>query len=76
VNVNIRFEPNTIGFSKAILWLVSPENIEYNCILHGHSTAPQPQGPFKVIQVGGKPLSIDFKNPLAEKVEFVVTFDN
>lgn len=55
---------------------MSPEGIEYGCILHGHSTAPQPQGPIKVLQAGGKPVGIDFKNPLAEKSEFVVTFDN
>jgi len=35
VPVNIRFEPNNIGFSKAILKLLSPENIEYSCILQG-----------------------------------------
>ena len=77
VSVNVKFEPNNIGFSKAILKLVSPENIEYSCILQGQSTAPQPQGPFKVALPGGKPLDgPKFKNPLPEKAEFISTFDN
>mmetsp|Transcript_9900 Transcript_9900/g.9770 ORF Transcript_9900/g.9770 Transcript_9900/m.9770 type:complete len:81 (-) Transcript_9900:312-554(-) len=29
VSVNIRFEPNNIGESRALLKLASPENIEY-----------------------------------------------
>ena len=40
--VNIRFEPNMIGESRAIVKLTSPENIEYSCLLYGHSIAPQP----------------------------------
>ena len=44
-------------------------------MLFGKSSAPQPQGPIKV-PAGAKPMSIDFKNPLIEKVEFTVVFDN
>jgi hydrocephalus-inducing protein len=83
ISVNVRFEPNIIGEIRAILKLTSPENIEYTCMLYGHSTAPQPQGPFKIGggkgEKGGKgpsSVSIEFKNPLAEKAQFIATFDN
>jgi len=49
--------------------------MEYTCLLFGKSTPPQPQGPIKC-PVGQKPASIDFKNPLNEKCEFLVSFDN
>lgn len=74
MSVNIRFEPNIIGEARAVLKLNSPENIEYSCMLYGHSTAPQPQGPFKI--AAGKPVPIEFKNPLVEKAQFIATFDN
>lgn len=73
--VNVKYEPFTIGDSRGILKLTSPEGIEYNCMLYGRSSAPQPQGPIKC-PVGAKPAGIDFKNPLNEKCEFNVTFDN
>lgn len=73
--VNIRYEPFTIGDSRGILKLTSPEGIEYNAMLFGRASAPQPQGPIKC-PVGAKPAGIDFKNPLNEKSEFLVTFDN
>lgn len=75
VSVNIRYEPYTIGDCRANLKLTSPEGMEYTCLLFGKSSAPQPQGPIKV-PLGAKPIGIDFKNPLNEKVEFVATFDN
>lgn len=74
LSANIRFEPNIIGESRAVLKLTSPENIEYTCLLYGNSTAPQPQGPFKI--PAGKPVTIEFKNPLVEKAQFIATFDN
>lgn len=49
--------------------------MEYTCLLYGKSTAPIPQGPIKCVP-GAKPVAIDFKNPLIEKSEFQVTFDN
>ena len=72
--LNIRFEPNIIGESRAIVKLTSPENLEYSWMLYGHSSAPQPQGPYKV--PAGKPVGLEFKNPLVEKAQFIVTFDN
>ena len=42
--------------------------------MYGHSTAPQPQGPFKI--PAGKPVAIEFRNPLIEKAQFIATFDN
>jgi len=73
--INVKYEPFTIGDSRGILKLTSPEGIEYNCMLFGRSSAPQPQGPIKC-PVGAKPAGIDFKNPLNEKSDFQVTFDN
>jgi hydrocephalus-inducing protein len=75
LNVNIRYEPITIGDSRGILKMTSPEGLEYTCMLYGRSSAPQPQGPIKC-PVGAKPAGIDFKNPLNEKVDFITTFDN
>lgn len=49
--------------------------MEYSCLLFGKSTAPQPQGPIK-ISPGAKAAGVDFKNPLNEKCEFLVSFDN
>jgi hypothetical protein len=43
-------------------------------MLYGKSIAPQPQGPVRIQP--GKPESIEFKNPLNEKQDFIVTFDN
>jgi hypothetical protein len=38
--VNIKYEPFTIGDSRGILKLTSSEGIEYNAMLYGRSTAP------------------------------------
>jgi hydrocephalus-inducing protein len=75
VQVNVRYEPYTIGDSRGILKLTSPEGMEYSCLLFGKANAPQPQGPIK-IATGGKPIGVDFKNPLNEKCEFSCVFDN
>ena len=75
LNINVRYEPFTIGDSRAVMKLTSPEGMEYSCLLFGKSLAPQPQGPIKCAP-GAKPVGIDFKNPLNEKCEFTVTFDN
>jgi hydrocephalus-inducing protein len=73
--VNVKYEPFTIGETRAIIKLTSPEGMEYSCLLLGKATAPLPQGPVKC-PPGAKPAGIDFKNPLNEKCEFIVTFDN
>lgn len=44
-------------------------------MLFGKAQAPQPQGPIKCAP-GAKPIGVDFKNPLNEKCEFSVNFDN
>ena len=75
LSINIRYEPFTIGDSRGILKLTSPEGMEYICMLYGRSTQPQPQGPLKC-PVGANPMGFDFKNPLNEKVDFICTFDN
>ena len=72
--VNIRYEPNNLGESRGILIITNPEGIEYSCLLFGHATAPQPQGPFKVQHQ--KTVNVDFRNPLSEKCEFNIRFDN
>lgn len=75
VQCSIRYEPFTIGDSRGVLKLSSPEGMDYTCLLFGKSTAPQPQGPIKC-PAGAKPAAVDFKNPLNEKCEFLVAFDN
>jgi len=75
VSCSIRYEPFTIGDSRGVLKLASPDGMDYTCLLFGKSTAPQPQGPIKC-PAGAKPAAVDFKNPLNEKCEFLVTFDN
>jgi len=42
LQVNIRYEPFTIGDSRGVLKLQSPEGMEYSCLLFGKSQAPQP----------------------------------
>jgi len=75
VTCSIRYEPFTIGDSRGVLKLSSTEGMDYTCLLFGKSTAPQPQGPIKC-PAGAKPAAVDFKNPLNEKCEFLVAFDN
>ena len=41
--VNVKYEPFTIGETRAILKLTSPEGMEYTCLLLGKATAPLPQ---------------------------------
>ncbi len=43
ISVNVRYEPFTIGDSRAIIKLTSPEGMEYTCLLFGKATAPLPQ---------------------------------
>lgn len=42
LSVNIRYEPITIGDSRGVLKLTSPEGLDYTCMLYGRSSAPQP----------------------------------
>jgi hydrocephalus-inducing protein len=42
VTVNVKYEPITIGDSRSILKLNSPEGMEYTCLLLGKSTTPEP----------------------------------
>lgn len=42
VLVNVKYEPFTIGETRAILKLTSPEGMEYSCLLLGKATAPLP----------------------------------
>ena len=72
--MDIEFEPSTLAESRALLIISSPEAGEYQCMLYGKSTFPQPKGPYKIEQGKGKP--IPFKNPFFKKVDFVVRIDN
>ena len=40
VQLNVRNEPFTIGDSRGVLKLTSPEGMEYSCLLFGKSQAP------------------------------------
>jgi len=72
--LNIKYEPCSLGDCAAILVLTNPDGVEYSCLLYGHSSAPQPYGPIKIMT--GKVVNVDFKNPLTEKTEFIFRFDN
>lgn len=39
----------------------------------GHSTAPQPKGPYKI---SAKGYTIEFKNPFFDAMDFVIRIDN
>ena len=62
------------GESSAILLITNPDGVEYSCLLYGHTSAPQPQPITKIANT--KTANIDFKNPLSEKCEFTIRFDN
>ena len=74
ISVDIEFEPSTLAESRALLIISSPEAGEYQCMLYGKSTFPQPKGPYKIEQGKGKP--IPFKNPFFKKVDFIIRIDN
>jgi hydrocephalus-inducing protein len=74
ISVDIEFEPSTLAESRALLIISSPDAGEYQCMLYGKSTFPQPKGPYKIEQGKGRP--IPFKNPFFKKVDFVVRIDN
>jgi len=72
--LNIKYEPGSLGDCAAILVLTNPDVVEYSCLLYGHSSAPHPYGPIKIMT--GKVVNVDVKNPLTEKTEFIFRFDN
>ena len=74
LTVNVKFEPNNIGDTRAIMRITSPNGVEYTCLLYGHGAPPQPQ-PITKIQ-NAKAVNIEFRNPLSEKCEFMIRFDN
>lgn len=63
-----------LGESVAVLIINSPEGGEYNCMLHGISSVPQPKGPYKI--GGAKSAPVEFKNPFFEPCEFSLRMDN
>ena len=72
--VNLRFEPNSLGDTRGILKISNADAGEYTCLLSGLCVAPSPQGPIKI--AAGKPVNVPFRNPLSEKCDFAVHFDN
>lgn len=73
LTVNIKFEPSSIGISKALLTISNPEGGEYQAYLIGSSSSPLPKGPFKITTKG---TNIDFKNTFYESKEFFIKIDN
>jgi len=74
IQLNVKFEPSTLGESRAVLILSSPEAGEYQCMLYGASTFPQPKGPFKF--GAGKAPPIEFKNPFFTAADYDIRIDN
>lgn len=56
--VNVKYEPFTIGDTRAILKLTSPEGMEYTCLLLGKSTAPLPQVTIIILTFFRVPLNV------------------
>eukprot|EP00929_Paragymnodinium_shiwhaense_P012789 TRINITY_DN120685_c0_g1_i1.p1 TRINITY_DN120685_c0_g1~~TRINITY_DN120685_c0_g1_i1.p1 ORF type:complete len:3365 (+),score=726.60 TRINITY_DN120685_c0_g1_i1:1028-10096(+) len=74
VNVDIRFQPSSLGEMRALLVLSSPDGGDYKALLVGYAQPPQPQGPIVISK--GKPGAVDFVNPFDEAVQFNVQVDN
>lgn len=72
VEVEVSFEPNSIGDISSRLTISSDEGGEYVCILNGYGLAPKPQGP---IEVAGS-ASVNFKNPFTSPESFTVAVDS
>ena len=72
VEVEVTFDPGTIGECNAKLSVNSESGGSYTCILNGHGLPPRPQGPF---EVSGS-YTIDFKNPFKDSKSFTVAVDN
>jgi len=73
VEVNVTFEPSTLGTTHATMLLKSAEGGDYIVNLHGECVAPKPKGPFVV---DAKGFTLPFKNVLSEEKTFTFTVDN
>ncbi len=71
--IGIKFEPSTLGESRGILVITSPEGGEYQCLLIGTASPAVPKGPIKI---GPKSVSVEFKNPFFEPAQFTIRLDN
>merc|ERR1711959_349104 len=72
VEVNVTFEPSTLGTTHATMLLKSAEGGDYIVNLHGECVAPKPKGPF---EVKGS-FTLPFKNVFSEEKTFTFSVDN
>jgi hydrocephalus-inducing protein len=71
---DVRFEPSSLGESRAKLTVVSDTGGLYVCNLQGICQAPKPQGPIEVRPGATAPITI--KNPTAAPLAFAFAVDN
>lgn len=71
--IGIRFDPSSLGESRGILFITSPEGGEYQLQLIGNASPPVPKGPIKI---GAKSQTVEFKNPFFEPAQFTIRLDN
>eukprot|EP00743_Colponemidia_sp_Colp-15_P000860 GILK01000949.1.p1 GENE.GILK01000949.1~~GILK01000949.1.p1 ORF type:complete len:1078 (+),score=227.51 GILK01000949.1:666-3899(+) len=74
VRVDVRYEPSSLGDSKANLIIASPEGGDFVCSLHGVCAPPNAQGPITIMN--GKSATIEFRNPFVEPMEFSFKVDH
>ncbi|KAL8431117.1 hypothetical protein Efla_004638 [Eimeria flavescens] len=73
VSIPIRFVPSRMQDFKAILCVRGGDGQEFKALLIGRATAPEAQGPMKVLKSKGLP--VEFKNPLDLARDFTAQVD-
>jgi hydrocephalus-inducing protein len=74
VEVQVKFEPESVGEIRDCLRVRSAEGGEYSCPLIGHCVPPRPQGPILISP--GSSGNVIFRNVFSETREFSFTTDN
>lgn len=74
VSLGVRFQPSSLGESRALLVVSGEKAGEYKALLTGFAQPPQPQGPITILN--GKSGQIDFRNPFTSVTNFKLQTDN
>ena len=74
VQIDLHFEPSTLGTLNAILSVSSQTGGEYQIPIVGECNLPNPQGPYVI--KSGHSVSIPFKNVFSTAVNYIYSLDN
>ena len=74
VQVDVHFEPSTLGTINATLSVSSQTGGEYQIPIIGECNLPNPQGPYVI--KSGHSVSIPFKNVFPNAVNYIYSLDN